>query len=84
MLHQALHALEGAAREVEPQTASAFTIRCLLAPPEAASGVSTPLIFVGDASRAGLSLLGADSAALSAAQMLDAFQAVWWSPVIPS
>lgn len=84
VLRQALRALQTAAREVDPQTASLFTVRCLLAPAEAASGLSTPLVFVGDAPRAALALLGADSATLSATQMLDAFQAVWWSPVIPS
>lgn len=84
VLRQALRALQAAAREVDPQTASLFTIRCLLAPTEAASGLSTPLVFVGDAPRAALVLLGADSATLSAPQMRDAFQAAWWSPIVPS
>lgn len=82
VLRDAVRALQAAIQVTDAQAYTAFTVRCLAAPPSGGGG-STPLLFVADASRSGVAAVPADIAPLSAGQVLSAFTNPWWSPSVP-
>ncbi|MDQ2687936.1 MAG: tetratricopeptide repeat protein [Armatimonadota bacterium] len=80
ILRDALSAAQAAVQVTSAESYSQFTVRCLSAPP--AGGGSTPLLFVGDATRAAVTALPSDLSAVPTSQILTAFSNPWWSSVV--